>query len=284
LWGSARPQRGTARTPLGPNRTQGKIGFHAGKVAIERPRVRDLAGQELALPSWDRAIAEDWLGKWAMNLMLIKVKEGIEDAGFTSCSLVTASPADLESPSPPQKGEDGLLAKMNAYNRREAARLLAAIQSRSIDRANLPSLLHLILAIDSGERRHYGCGVGKSMAGISITGDVYPCHRFVVRDDFRLGNIDSYRAGIPNAYWSAAVDALPECASCWARYLCGGGCSYHNKALTGDMHKPPPSFCNQRRAMFEGLIHVYCELTEEDRLYVREIANNSSHKAARSMV
>jgi putative transposase len=54
-------------------RTQGKIGFHAGKVAIERPRVRDLAGQELALPSWDRAIAEDWLGKWAMNLMLINV-------------------------------------------------------------------------------------------------------------------------------------------------------------------------------------------------------------------
>src|SRR5258708_6544370 len=25
-------------------RTQGKIGFHAGKVAVERPRVRDLGG------------------------------------------------------------------------------------------------------------------------------------------------------------------------------------------------------------------------------------------------
>src|SRR5258707_7227235 len=54
-------------------RTQGKIGFHAGKVAIERPRVRDLGGRELALPSWDRAVAEDWLGKWAMSLMLINV-------------------------------------------------------------------------------------------------------------------------------------------------------------------------------------------------------------------
>jgi hypothetical protein len=53
--GSPRPQRGTARTPLG--RAQGKIGF---KVAVERPRVRDLAGQELVLPSWDRAVAEDW--------------------------------------------------------------------------------------------------------------------------------------------------------------------------------------------------------------------------------
>lgn len=28
---------------------------------------------ELALPSWSAAIAEDWLGKWALNLMLINV-------------------------------------------------------------------------------------------------------------------------------------------------------------------------------------------------------------------
>ena len=33
-------------------RTQGKIGFHAGKVVIERPRVRGLNGKELPLESW----------------------------------------------------------------------------------------------------------------------------------------------------------------------------------------------------------------------------------------
>jgi putative transposase len=54
-------------------RTEGKIGFHAGKVAVERPRVRDRAGQELVLPSWDRAVALDWLDRWAMKLMLINV-------------------------------------------------------------------------------------------------------------------------------------------------------------------------------------------------------------------
>src|SRR5271168_1104761 len=54
-------------------RTQGKIDFHAGKVTVERPRVRDLAGREFVLPSWDCAVAEDWLGKWVMNLMLINV-------------------------------------------------------------------------------------------------------------------------------------------------------------------------------------------------------------------
>src|SRR6202521_3812044 len=69
----ARHARSEGRRGHRWGRTQGKIGFHAGKVAIERPRVRDLAGQELALPSWDGAVAEDWLGKWAMNLMLINV-------------------------------------------------------------------------------------------------------------------------------------------------------------------------------------------------------------------
>jgi len=54
-------------------RTAGPIGFHGGKVAVERPRVRERGGREVALPSWERAKAEDWLGRWAMNLMLIGV-------------------------------------------------------------------------------------------------------------------------------------------------------------------------------------------------------------------
>ena len=54
-------------------RTKGKIGFHGGKVAVGRPRVRGFDGHELSLPTWTAAQAEDWLGRWAMNLMLINV-------------------------------------------------------------------------------------------------------------------------------------------------------------------------------------------------------------------
>jgi hypothetical protein len=54
-------------------KTKGKIGFHGGKLEIERPRVRARSGVEVALPSWEAALAEDWLGQWAMNLMLINV-------------------------------------------------------------------------------------------------------------------------------------------------------------------------------------------------------------------
>lgn len=54
-------------------RAEGNIGFHGGKVSIDRPRVRARGGQEMALPSWETAQAEDWLGRWALNLMLINV-------------------------------------------------------------------------------------------------------------------------------------------------------------------------------------------------------------------
>jgi transposase-like protein len=54
-------------------KTKGKLGFHGAKVEVERRRVRARNGKELALPSWEEAVSNDLLGKWAMNLMLINV-------------------------------------------------------------------------------------------------------------------------------------------------------------------------------------------------------------------
>ena len=65
--------RGGGRQAQRWGRTAGPIGFHGGKVPVARPRVRERGGRELALPSWERATEEDWLGGWAMNLMLIGV-------------------------------------------------------------------------------------------------------------------------------------------------------------------------------------------------------------------
>ena len=74
--------RGPVRSPACPEpdrrghrwgRTRGKIGYQGAKVDIIRPRVRGADGEEMPLPSWAAATAEDWLDKTAMNLMLIGV-------------------------------------------------------------------------------------------------------------------------------------------------------------------------------------------------------------------
>jgi hypothetical protein len=55
-------------------RTRGRLGFHGGKVELDRPRVRSKAtGKELALPSWTEAASAGWLEEWAMSLMLMNV-------------------------------------------------------------------------------------------------------------------------------------------------------------------------------------------------------------------
>jgi putative transposase len=69
----SRHARGEGRQAHRWGRTKGKIGFHGGKVDVERPRVRGLEGEERILPSWKSAVGENWLGEWAMNQMLIAV-------------------------------------------------------------------------------------------------------------------------------------------------------------------------------------------------------------------
>jgi transposase-like protein len=68
-----RHARGPFRRAHRWGKTKGKIGFHGGNIEIERPRLRSFEGKEQALPSWEASVAEDWLGKWAMNQMLINV-------------------------------------------------------------------------------------------------------------------------------------------------------------------------------------------------------------------
>jgi putative transposase len=61
----------SARSPLGPHARQDRLSGWQGRIV--RPRVRGADGEELPLPSWTAATTEDWLGKTAMNLMLIGV-------------------------------------------------------------------------------------------------------------------------------------------------------------------------------------------------------------------
>lgn len=52
---------------------RGKVGFHGGKIAVERPRVRGRDGGEMTLPSWQEAVERNLLAPWAFNLMLMNV-------------------------------------------------------------------------------------------------------------------------------------------------------------------------------------------------------------------
>jgi hypothetical protein len=41
------------------------------------------------------------------------------------------------------------------------------------------------------------------------------------------------------------------------------------------MHRPEALDCEERRAMYEGLIRVYCQLDEDEKLYVKRLLEGS---------
>ncbi len=222
-----------------------------------------------------RAVFPDLRGRATVygDAVPFRIKEGMEQAGFTHCAVIKASPAILGARSADMPSDDGYgeqeLERLKAYDREQTDQLLAAIRERKINKDCPPRLLPIIAGIGSAEKRFYGCGVGKTMAAVSVTGDVYPCPCFVGQKELCMGNIADYNAGALNDYHRAAVDHQPECRSCWARYYCGGGCFYDNKARTGDMLRPDVQGCVQKKAMFEGLIHAWCHLDDGDKKYLK---------------
>lgn len=212
----------------------------------------------------------------------LRIKESADLAGFSSCMIEKASPAILKGltrEAPEDGSQERMSRRLIAYYHEETHKLLAAIRKRSIDIHCPPDLFLAMSSVALKRKRHHGCGVGKRMVGITIIGDIYPCHRFAGQEDQRIGNISDYRVDGANEYYRSTVDTLPECRKCWARYFCGGGCFYHNLAHTGDMHRPEALDCEERIAMYEGLIRVYCQLDEDEKLYVKRLLEGSYAQA-----
>ncbi|NCB23761.1 MAG: SPASM domain-containing protein, partial [Deltaproteobacteria bacterium] len=116
--------------------------------------------------------------------------------------------------------------------RAEVARLFTAVSRRTLTAHTAPLALILLSSLATGQKRHVACGIGRGMAAVAVSGEIYPCHRFVGLKGTRLGHLHDYRAGELNNYHRAVVDNLPVCRGCWARYLCGGGCFYDHQGHT----------------------------------------------------
>lgn len=82
-----------------------------------------------------------------------------------------------------------------------------------------------------GTHRPYPCGAGAGYFGVSAEGDLYPCHRMVQDVSVGMGDlVHGVDAGAQEAWLrDRHVHRQEPCSTCWARYLCGGGC--HHEVL-----------------------------------------------------
>ncbi|MEV6974046.1 radical SAM protein [Kitasatospora sp. NPDC093806] len=108
-----------------------------------------------------------------------------------------------------------------------------------------------------GTHRPYPCGAGAGYLSASADGGLYACHRLVDDPAFAMGSLaaGSDRAARERHLARRHVDRAEPCRSCWARYLCGGGC-YHEVSRRG---RPG---CDYVRGWLAFCLRAYVELCE----------------------
>ena len=120
---------------------------------------------------------------------------------------------------------------------------------------------HYMLNLEHGPcvyKRISGCGSGTEYMAVTPWGDLYPCHQFVGEEEYKLGDLwtgvtntalrDEFK--LCNAY------ARPDCADCWARMYCSGGCAANAYHATGSITGVYEYGCELFRKRMECAIMV----------------------------
>ena len=107
-------------------------------------------------------------------------------------------------------------------------------------------------------KRLSGCGSGCEYLGVTPWGDFYPCHQFVGNEDFIMGNVFEgiTRPDIREEFKQSNVYSRPECAKCFARYYCSGGCAANAYNFNGDINSTYKIGCELQRKRIECAIMI----------------------------
>ena len=105
-------------------------------------------------------------------------------------------------------------------------------------------------------KRVSGCGSGTEYMAVTPWGDLYPCHQFVGDEKYLLGNIwdGVTNKAIQDDFMACNVYTRPECADCWAKLYCSGGCAANAYHATGSVRGVYKEGCELFRARMECAI------------------------------
>jgi uncharacterized protein len=180
------------------------------------------------------------------NLDLLETLEAFVALGFHTVgfSPMLSAPTGRHEMQPEHLGAmlEAMVACGEAFERRTLAG----------ERYPFANLLNAFREIHKGTHRPYPCGAGAGYLGVSADGKLSACHRFVGDP---LGDLGDVTEGVDRkgqAAWLEArhVSAQVGCGTCWARYLCAGGC--HHETL----HRGRPA-CDFIRGWLHYAIGAY---------------------------
>jgi uncharacterized protein len=181
------------------------------------------------------------------------------DLGFTELSMepVVCAPDD-----PSALTREDLPVVLEQYEK------LAGLMAERRREGRPFTFYHYMLDLKGGPcvyKRISGCGSGTEYMAVTPWGDLYPCHQFVGEEAFRLGDVwRGVTAPETQAQFAACnVYTRPECADCWARFYCSGGCAANAYHATGSVNGVYAYGCELFRKRMECAIMLAADGEDE---------------------
>ncbi|MBE6981862.1 MAG: thioether cross-link-forming SCIFF peptide maturase [Ruminococcaceae bacterium] len=172
------------------------------------------------------------------------------DLGFTELSMepVVCAPED-----PSALTAEDLPIVMEQYEQ------LAQLMLQRHKEGRPFTFYHYMIDLKGGPciyKRVSGCGSGTEYMAVTPWGDLYPCHQFVGDEKFKLGDIWQGVTNHPiqGEFAACNVYARPQCADCWAKLYCSGGCAANAYHATGAITGIYESGCQLFRKRMECAI------------------------------
>ncbi len=132
------------------------------------------------------------------------------------------------------------------------------------------------------QRTHRHCHAGRDLA-VTADGALYACHGLAGEKAFRMGHVNEPEPSadylrITEQFAAFGVDAAEPCRSCFARYLCGGGCYAHGYFLHGEPRQPDPRHCQLERMRLERILAELGEILRDPtrRTRLQALINNKA--------
>lgn len=216
-----------------------------GSYATIIERVRPLLAQQRAMQVSARVTVTP------ANLQLRETLDELVSLGFHSVgfSPMLSSPTGRGELSGPDL--EVMLEAMVGCGREFERRVLAG------ERYPFSNMATAMRELGRGTHRPYPCGAGAGYLGVAAGGELSACHRFVGDEQGAMGHVTSGPDRARQRTWLGErhVHRQEPCRSCWARYLCGGGC--HHEVL----HRGRPA-CDYIRGWLHYCLGAYVRLAD----------------------
>ena len=234
-----------------------------------RPTLNDKGSYDIIMPKFKKLVETRPKDKYYYirgtftrdNLDFSEDVLHFADEGF---ELTSVEPVVDDESNPFALRKEDLETVFNEYEK-----LAVKYSDRLLNGDNF-KFFHFMIDLNQGPcviKRITGCGAGNEYLAITPEGDMYPCHQFVGKEEFKLANINDEEIVLPkkltDTFKNAHVYSKEECKNCWNKFYCSGGCHANAMNFNGDVMKPYELGCEMQKKRTECSIMIQARLMIE---------------------